>query len=72
MSTEKDFVDDLMNKVFNFKAPEMPDFSQSAEDQEIIELDFEELEYLNAAGKLEIQTAQSFRDAAENNQKTKF
>lgn len=69
MSTEKNFVDDLMTKAFNFKAPEMPDFSQIKEDQEIRELDFEQLEYLNAAGKLEILAAQSLRDIAENRKK---
>lgn len=69
MSTEKDFVDDLMKEAFNFKAPEMPDFSQIEEDQTIMELDFEQLEYLNAAGKMEILAEQSLRDIVDTNKK---
>lgn len=69
MNTEKNFIDDLMNKAFNFKAPEMPFFSQIKENHEITELDFEQLEYLNAAGKMELLAAESFRDIVENKKK---
>lgn len=71
MNNKKDFVEDLMNKAFHFPAPEMPDFSRIKEDQKIMELDLEQLEYLNAAGKLEIRTAQCFPDIAENRKKKK-
>lgn len=54
MNEKENFVDDLMNKAFNLEAPEMPDFAQIKEDSEVTELDFEQLDYLNAAGAMEI------------------
>lgn len=55
MSNKENFVDDLMNKAFDLSAPEMPDFAGLDENDEVMELDFEQLEYLNAAGAMEIQ-----------------
>ena len=49
-------LDTLMNKVFNFPPPEMPDFKQIKQDDMVEELDPEELERLAAAGQIEILT----------------
>lgn len=49
-SDNKDFVDQLMNRAFNFKAPPMPNFKKMTRDTEVVELDFNQLSYLNAAG----------------------
>lgn len=54
MYKKENFVDDLMNRAFDFPAPEMPDFKQIKQDNEIEELDFEQLDYLAAAGQTEI------------------
>lgn len=55
MNEKKDFVDELMDKAFDLDAPEMPDFAQIKEEDEVMELDFEQLDYLNAAGAMELQ-----------------
>lgn len=48
---DNDFVDQLMDRVFNFKAPPMPDFKNIDKEVEVIELDFNQLSLLNAAGE---------------------
>ena len=54
MNKKEDFVDKLMNRAFDFPAPEMPDFKCGDQDDSIEELDFEQLDYLAAAGQTEI------------------
>ena len=54
MDKNENFADTLMNKVFNFSAPAMPDFEQLKQDDAIEELDSEQLDYLAAAGQIEI------------------
>ena len=54
MNKKEDFVDKLMNLAFDFPAPEMPDFKFGNQDDSIKELDFEQLDYLTAAGQTEI------------------
>ena len=54
MSIKETFVDKLMNRAFDFPAPEMPDFKCENQDTAIEKLDFEQLDYLVAAGQTEI------------------
>ena len=54
MDKKENFADVLMNKVFNFSAPAMPDFEQIKQDDAVEELDSEQLDYLAAAGQIEI------------------
>jgi hypothetical protein len=54
MDKKEIFADTLMNKVFNFSAPAMPDFKQIKQDDTVEELDSEQLDYLAAAGQIEI------------------
>jgi hypothetical protein len=54
MDKKENFTDTLMNKVFNFPAPEMPDFKQIKQSDAVEELDSEQLDYLAAAGQIEI------------------
>ena len=54
MSQKENFVDKLMNRAFDFPTPEMPDFKCGDQDDSIEELDFEQLDYLAAAGQTEI------------------
>ena len=54
MSRKENFVDELMNRAFDFPAPEMPDFKCGNQNDSIEELDFEQLDYLTAAGQTEI------------------
>ena len=54
MDKKENFTNALMNKVFNFSAPSMPDFEQIKQDDTIEELDSEQLDYLAAAGQIEI------------------
>lgn len=54
MNEKENFVDELMNKAFDLEAPGMPDFAQIKENSEVTELDFEQLDYLNAASAMEI------------------
>ena len=54
MDKKENFADNLMNKVFNFSAPEMLDFKQIKQSDAIEELDSEQLDYLAAAGQIEI------------------
>ena len=54
MDKKETFADRLMNKVFNFSAPAMPDFEQIKQDDTVEELDSEQLDYLAAAGQVEI------------------
>ena len=55
MNKKEDFVDKLMNRAFDFPAPEMPDFKCENQDTAIEKLDFEQLDYLAAAGQTEIR-----------------
>ena len=55
MNKKEDFVDKLMNRAFDFPAPEMPDFKCGNQECSIEELDLEQLDYLAAAGQTEIQ-----------------
>jgi hypothetical protein len=54
MDKKEIFADTLMNKVFNFSAPAMPDFKQIKQGDAVEELDSEQLDYLAAAGQIEI------------------
>ena len=54
MDKKENFADSLMNKAFNYPAPEMPDFKHITQEDTVEELDFEQLEYLAAAGQMEI------------------
>ena len=54
MDNKENFADTLMNKVFNFSAPAMPDFKQIKQSDAVEELDSEQLDYLAAAGQIEI------------------
>ena len=54
MDKNENFADVLMNKVFNFSAPAMPVFEQMKQDDAVEELDSEQLDYLAAAGQIEI------------------
>ena len=54
MNKKEDFVDKLMNRAFDFPAPEMPDFKCGNQECSIEELDLEQLDYLAAAGQTEI------------------
>ena len=54
MDKKENFADTLMNKFFNFSAPAMPDFKQIKRDDAVEELDSEQLDYLAAAGQIEI------------------
>jgi hypothetical protein len=54
MAKKENFVDELMNRAFDLPAPEMPDFKCGNQDDSIEELDFEQLDYLAAAGQTEI------------------
>ena len=54
MDKKENFTNVLMNKAFNFSAPSMPDFEQIKQDDTIEELDSEQLDYLAAAGQIEI------------------
>ena len=54
MDKKENFTDTLMNKVFNFSAPEMPDFKQIKQGDAVEELDSDQLDYLAAAGQFEI------------------
>ena len=56
MKEKENFVDELMSRAFDFPAPEMPDFKCGNQDDSdsIEELDFEQLDYLAAAGQTEI------------------
>ena len=54
MDKKENFADTLMNKVFNFSAPAMPEFQQIKQDDTVEELDSEQLDYLAAAGQIEI------------------
>lgn len=53
---KKDFVDILMKKAFNFKAPPMPDFNElqakevRSDFDELIPMNDDELDFVNAAG----------------------
>ena len=55
MSIKETFVDKLMNRAFDFSAPEMPDFKCGNQECSIEELDLEQLDYLAAAGQTEIR-----------------
>ena len=54
MDKKENIADTLMNKVFNFSAPAMPDFKEIKQTDSIGELDSEQLDYLAAAGQIEI------------------
>jgi hypothetical protein len=54
MNKQENFVDHLMNRAFDFPAPEMPGFKDIKQSDGIEELDFEQLDYLAAAGQTEI------------------
>jgi hypothetical protein len=54
MDKIEDFVDTLMNKVFNFPAPPLPNFKEIKPVAVVEELDLEQLDYLAAAGQIEI------------------
>ena len=54
MNKKEDFVDKLMNRAFDLPAPDMPDFKCKNQDTAIEKLDFEQLDYLVAAGQTEI------------------
>jgi hypothetical protein len=62
MNKKEDFVDKLMNRAFDFPTPEMPDFKFGNQDDSIEELDFEQLDYLAAAGQTEIQINKNFTE----------
>ena len=62
MNKKEDFVDKLMNRAFDFPAPEMPDFKCENQDAAIEKLDFEQLDYLVAAGQTEIQINKNFTE----------
>jgi hypothetical protein len=62
MSIKETFVDKLMNRAFDFPAPEMPDFKCENQDAAVEELDFEQLDYLVAAGQTEIQINKNFTE----------
>ena len=62
MSIKETFVDKLMNRAFDFPAPEMPDFKCENQDAAIEKLDFEQLDYLVAACQTEIQINKNFTE----------
>ena len=62
MKEKENFVDELMSRAFDFPAPEMPDFKCGNQDDLIEELEFEQLDYLAAAGQTEIQINKNFTE----------
>ena len=64
MKEKENFVDELMSRAFDFPTPEMPDFKCGDQDDSdsIEELDFEQLDYLAAAGQTEILISKKFAE----------
>lgn len=69
MNKKTDFVDELMNKAFDLEAPEIPDFAQCEENNDVMELNFEQLDYLAAAGAAEIRLKQKYTELLANRNK---
>jgi hypothetical protein len=62
MDKKENFLDKLMSRAFDFPAPEMPDLKCVDQDDSIEELDFEQLDYLAAAGQTEILISKNFAE----------
>ena len=62
MYRKETFADKLMNRAFDLPAPEITDFNQLEQENSVVELVFEQLDDLAAAGQTEILISKQFAE----------